>query len=76
MTVGLAKIGASLGLAAALALTPVIQRVQMDRPSVLYAVAYVQALLGHTESAVRIAQQAATTESGNSSHLPAASCLF
>lgn len=76
MTVGLVKIGASLGLAAVLALTPLMQRVQAQRPSVLYVVAYVQAMLGNTDSALRIAQQAATSESGDSSPSRAAPGLF
>jgi hypothetical protein len=58
----LAKIGALIGLGAGLALFPLADHVHVERPSVLYAIVYFQAMLGHTDSAVKIAQQAARSE--------------
>jgi hypothetical protein len=62
MAAGLAKLGASIGLAAGLAFVPLMERVEVERPSVLYAMAYFQALLGNTNSAIKIAERAAKSE--------------
>ena len=65
MAAGLAKLGASIGLAAGLAFVPLMERVEVERPSVLYAMAYFQAVLGNTNSAIKIAERAAKSESAD-----------
>ena len=74
MSVGLAKLGASVGLAVGLALFPLVDHLQTERPSLLYAMVYVQAMLGNTDSAVRIAQQAADSEAADTGSASARQC--
>jgi hypothetical protein len=66
VSASLAKLGASVGLAVGLAFVPLMEKLQADRPLVLYAMVYFQAVLGNTDSALRIAQQAARSETGDS----------
>ncbi len=65
MSASLVKLGASIGLAVGLAFVPLTERLQVERPSVLYALVYFQAVLGNTQSAVRIAQHAARSEAAD-----------
>ncbi len=62
MPASLAKLGASVGLAIGLTIAPFLERLQEQRPLMLYAMVYVQAVLGNTESAVKIAQEAASAQ--------------
>ena len=75
----LAKLGALVGLGAGLALFPLADHLQVERPSVLYAIVYFQAMLGHTDSAVKIAQEAARSEAadqGSSARQCSRPCTF
>jgi hypothetical protein len=74
MSASLAKLGASVGLAVGLALFPLVDRLQTERPSVLYAMVYLQAMLGNTDSALRIAQQAADSEAADAGSAAARQC--
>jgi hypothetical protein len=71
MSAKLAKLGALTGVTLGLVLSPFWNRIEVRRPSLLYAAAYFQAVLGNTQSALEIAQHAAKSESGAS---PAGDC--